>query len=118
MKTSSAKSSVTAETRISTSLKTPVIVHALFVKTLKGRLGTLLDNCSTDHYITNDMARRHKLKGEEVELLVEGIGGETTKVESKIYQVPIKDKFGQLHTIECYGMDVIATPRYDQKGNL
>ena len=110
VKTSTAKNSVTAKTRMSTSLETPVIVHAMFVKTLKGMFGTLLDNCSTDHYITNDMARKHKLRGEEVELLVEGIGGESTKVDSKIYQVPIKDKFGTLHTIECYGMDVIATP--------
>ena len=74
--------------------------------TVKGRFGTLLYNCSTDHYITNAMARKHKFVGEEVELLVEGIGGETTKVESKIYQVPIKEKSGEVHFIECYGMDV------------
>ena len=41
---------------------------------------------------------------------MEGIGGEINKVDSKIFQVPIKDKFGQEHVIECYGMDVIATP--------
>ena len=73
-------------------------------------LGTLLDNCSTDNYITNAMAEKYQLPGEDVELIVEGIGGETNKVNSKIFQVPIKDKFGQEHVIECYGMDVIATP--------
>ena len=79
VKTSSAKTSVTAKTRISSSLETPVIVQAMYVKGLKGEYGTLLDNCSTDHYITNEMAKRKKFVGEEVELLVEGIGGETTE---------------------------------------
>ena len=56
------------------------------------------------------MAEKYQLPGEDAELIVEGIGGETNKVDSKIFQVPIKDKFGQEHMIECYGMDVIATP--------
>ena len=56
------------------------------------------------------MAKKLQLPGENVELIVEGIGGESNKIKSKIYRVPIKDKFGQEHIIECYGMDVIATP--------
>ena len=73
-------------------------------------MGTLLDNCSTDNYITNSMARKNNLVGEQVELLVEGIGGEKNKVDSYVYQVPIEDKNGKVHVLECYGMDVIATP--------
>ena len=56
------------------------------------------------------MAKNLQLPGEDVKLIVEGIGGQSNKIKSKIYQVPIKDKFGQEHVIECYGMDVIATP--------
>merc|ERR1711895_7726 len=56
------------------------------------------------------MAEKYQLPGDDVKLIVEGIEGETKKVDSKIFQVPIKDKFGQEHVIECYGMDVIATP--------
>ena len=108
--TKSAKTSITAKTNISSSLETPVIVYAMYVQGLKGRIGTLLDNCSTDNYITNSMARRNNLVGEHVELLVEGIGGEKNKVDSYIFQVPIKDKTGRVHVLECYGMDVIATP--------
>ena len=110
VRTSSAKSTINTTSRVSASLKTPVIVQALLVKTMDGNFGTLLDNCSTDNYITNAMAEKYQLTGEDVELVVEGIGGETNKVDSKIFQVPIKDKFGQEHVIECYGMDVIATP--------
>merc|ERR1712041_2897 len=60
--------------------------------------------------ITNTMAKKLQLPGEDVKLIVEGIGGESNKIKSNIYRVPIKDKFGQEHIIECYGMDVIATP--------
>merc|ERR1712082_578149 len=56
------------------------------------------------------MAEKFQLPGEDIELVVEGIGGEINKVDSKIFQVPIKDKFGQEHVNECYGMNVIATP--------
>ena len=108
--TKAAKTCITVKTNISSSLETPVIVHALYVQGLKGRFGTLLDNCSTDHYITNSMARKNNLVGEQVELLVEGIGGETNRIDSTVYQVPVKDKAGQVHVLECYGMDVIATP--------
>ena len=31
-------------------------------------------------------------------------------MESKIYHVPVKEKSGEVHFIECYGMHVIATP--------
>ena len=110
VRTSSAKSTITTKSRVSASLRTLVIVQALFVKTIDKYLGTLLDNCSTDNYITNAMAKKLQLPGEDVELIVEGIGGESNKIKSKIYQVPIKDKFGQEHIIECYGMKVIATP--------
>ena len=91
-------------------MRTPVIVQALYVKAKDKYLGTLLDNCSTDNYITNAMAKKLQLPGEDVKLIVEGIGGESNKIKSKIYQVPIKDKFGQEHIIECCGMKVIATP--------
>ena len=74
------------------------------------RLGTLLDNCSTDNYVTHAMAKRLKLSGEDVELEVEGVGGVKNNVDSKIYKVPVYDIYGVEHTIECYGMDVITTP--------
>ena len=72
-------------------------------------MGTLLDNCSTDNYITNSMARKIRLQGEKVQLMVEGIGGEMQEIDSTIYRVPIKDKHGQTHFLDCYGMDMIAT---------
>jgi hypothetical protein len=56
------------------------------------------------------MARKNNLVGEQVELLVEGIGGETNRIDSTVYQVPVKNKAGQVPVLECYGMDVIASP--------
>ena len=106
--TKSAKITVT-KANVSSSVQTPVIVQALFVQGMKGRLGTLLDNCSTDNYITNKVAKKNKFQGEQVQLLVEGIGGEVQELDSMVYKVPIKDKFGDVHVLECYGMETIAT---------
>ena len=107
--TKSAKATVTVKTNVSASVENPVIVQALFVQSLAGRMGTLLDNCSTDNYITNSMARKIRLQGEKVQLMVEGIGGEMQEIDSTIYRVPIKDKHGQTHFLDCYGMEMIAT---------
>ena len=92
------------------TLDVPVIVQALFVRSGGRRLGTLLDNCSTDNYVTHDMAKKLKLSGEDVLLEVEGVGGVKTEVDSKIYKVPVTDIYGIEHTVECYGMDVITSP--------
>ena len=69
----------------------------------------MIDHCSTDHYVTLDLVKKYKFPGEAVELLVEGIGGETSSVETKLYKVPIKDKFGAVHVLDCYGLPVIAS---------
>ena len=70
-------------------------------------LGVIEDNCSTDNYITFNKAKEMQLKGIDVILKIEGINT-TEVINSKIYQVPIRDKRGTLHTIECYGLQEIA----------
>ena len=49
------------------------------------------------------------MHGEDVELIVEGIGGKETFYHSKIYQVPIVDKNGVEVVIPCYGMEEISS---------
>ena len=39
-----------------------VLLPAMYVRGVKGTYGTIMDNCSTDKYIVNDIARKHKLK--------------------------------------------------------
>ena len=68
-----------------------------------------MDNCSTDNYVVNDIARRQKLKCvREVHLEVEGMCGEVTQVDSKVYQVPVKEEYNKVQVLKCYGVDVIA----------
>ena len=58
----------------------PVMVQTAFVKTPKGvGLGAMFDLCSTDHYITHKKAKKLGCKGQEVELIVEGIKGWSTQ---------------------------------------
>ena len=88
----------------------PVMVLTQYVKGEKGQnYGTMLDHCSTDHYVTLDMVEKYNYPGEAVELLVEGIGGVTDRVETWLFKVPIKDKYGAEHVLDCYGLPVIAS---------
>ena len=41
---------------------------------------------------------------------MEGIGGKTTKTDSKLYKVPVLDASGEVHVLDCYGMEKIASP--------
>ena len=90
--------------------KFPRHVLAMFVEGSQGEsYGTVFDNCSTDNYVTNEVAETNNLKVvDEVELIVEGIGTQRTEVKTKVFAVPIKDKYGNIHTLECYGLDQIA----------
>ena len=72
----------------------PVMVLKQYVKWVKGQsYGTMIDHCSTDHYVTLDLVKKYKFPGAAVELLVVGIGGETSRVDTKLYKVPIKALF-------------------------
>ena len=90
-------------------VKNPVMLQAQFVSGPDGsRLGALLDLASTDDYITNKYARKHKLHGESILLTVGGIAGTETMIETKVYDVPIMVS-GKVYEIPCYGLDVIAS---------
>ena len=88
----------------------PVMVQAQFVTGLhNSKIGTLMDLCSTDDYVTHRYAEKKKIHGEDVELVVEGIGGSESYYKTKIYQVPVFDKNGERIDIPCYGMDEISS---------
>ena len=68
-----------------------------------------MDLCSTDDYVTHRYAKKRNFHGEDVELLVEGLGGKETFYKTKIYQVPVFDKNGVRIDIPCFGMDEISS---------
>ena len=53
-----------------------------------------MDLCSTDDYITHKVAKERGFHGEDVQLVVEGMGGKETFYDTKLYTVPIYDKYG------------------------
>ena len=87
----------------------PVMVQAQFVTGGDmSKVGTLMDLCSTDDYVTHKYARKKHIPGEDVELVVEGMGGKETFYQTKLYMVPII--VGEVrHEIPCYGMDQISS---------
>ena len=72
------------------------------------KIGVLEDNGSTANYVTHEAADKMNLKGDYIKLKVEGINT-VKEIDSKIYWVPIADKWGKLHLIQCYGLDKIAS---------
>ena len=72
----------------------PVLLPAMFVRDANNgqEYGALMDGCSTDNYVTNEAAKKHKLQPvHEVNLEVEGMCGEVTNVESKVFLVSVED---------------------------
>ena len=109
IKSSSRVAKVSSMTAQSEQAMLPVMVQAQFVSGLDGsKIGTLMDLCSTDDYVTHRYAKKHHLSGETVEVMVEGMGGKNTHYETKMYMVPIMVK-GQKYEFPCYGMDKISS---------
>ena len=90
--------------------KLPTLLFTKYVKSKRGReVGTLIDNGGTDHYVLNSSAKKLKLRGKPVELFTEGFGGNETTLSTHEYQVPVKDKYGNIYHLPCYGVDVITS---------
>ena len=95
----------------------PVLFMLLDVTTKRGDwVGALIDLASDTNYVTHQAAERLGLSGEPVTLVVHGVGGMTTKVETKRYSVGLKvgTKRGTWsnHDMFCYGLDEIARVGY------
>ena len=72
-------------------------------------MGTIIDDCSTDHYVTHAAARKYKFSGTDILLFVEGIGGKQESFKTKLYRVPVIDTDGNMVEYQCFGMQKIAT---------
>ena len=93
----------------------PVIVKTRFVSAvspinnMSGKIGAMFDDCSSDHYITHEAAKRYNFPSREVILEVEGIAGINQTLNTVIYTVTLVDVNGRKHEYECYGLDKVAT---------
>ena len=91
------------------------MVKTLFVPTVSpynnksGKLGSVIDDCSTDHYVTYRAVKKYDFPGKDVELSVEGLGGKEETYVTKLYTVPVIDVNGNAIEYHCFGMDKIAT---------
>lgn len=91
----------------------PVIMMLLEVTTNSGQLvGTLVDLASDTNYISTEAAERLKLNGENIKMIVQGVGGMEKTVTSKRYtlRLRIKTPKGTVteHKLLCYGLESIA----------
>ena len=93
----------------STNSMSPVLIQAQYVAAPDGsKIGTLLDLCSTDDYVTHKYAKKMHLEGKNVDLLIEGMGGKESRLMTKLYKVPIMVN-GSMQIIPCYGIETITS---------
>ena len=108
-KTAKTSSNSTTMTAINGDGMLPVLLQMQYVFTPGGSgVGTLLDLASTDDYVTHRYARKNKLHGADVDLIIEGMGGEEKFYKTKLYRVPIKHG-DVVYEIPCYGMEKITS---------
>ena len=87
----------------------PTILYTTFVKSVGNQVGCLIDNGSTDDYILHKTAQKLRLQSQPVELSTEGFAGVVTQVHTKVYQVPVQRKDGNVELLSCYGADKITS---------
>ncbi|RXN38928.1 gag-pol fusion poly [Labeo rohita] len=91
----------------------PVVMMLMGVTTNSGCLiGALIDLASDTNYITNETADHLGLCGENIKLIVHGVGGMKKTVLTKRYSMRLKVKTSKgkvvEHRILCYGLENIA----------
>lgn len=91
----------------------PVIMMLKEVTTNTGqKIGTLIDLASDTNYITHEAADRLRLRGEEINLVVHGVGKMAIHVRTKRYllRIRVRTPVGteRAHQLVCYGLEEIA----------
>lgn len=91
----------------------PVIMMLKEVTTNAGQtIGTLIDLASDTNYITHKAADRLGLSGEEINLVVHGVGKMAIRVRTKRYLLRIRVRTSagseKAHQHVCYGLEEIA----------
>ena len=79
------------------------------VKTKKGTANVMWDNAASLFFITNAKAKQEKLKGVQVNLLIMKIGGQSKKIETVKYKLPLLDTQGHTVEFKVYGIDKITS---------
>ena len=88
----------------------PAILMTSYVKGKgKTKYGALYDRGSTDSYITIKKAKELGLEGVPAELIVEGIGGQVSVVDTKLYDVLLVDKYGKHRKLEAFGLEKVCS---------
>lgn len=91
----------------------PVIMMLLEVTSNSGQLvGTLIDLASDTNYISSEAAERLKLRGKNIKMIVQGVGGMEKTVVTRRYtlRLRITTPKGTVteHKLLCYGLENIT----------
>ena len=72
-------------------------------------INILWDSGASLCLLTFNKAKAMNLSGKPTYISLVKVGGETDYVPSFVYQVPLKDKQGRIHTIQAFGIETISS---------
>ena len=88
--------------------KSVCIFQVQRIRTKKSWINVMWDSAASLCFITNEKAKAEKLQGKEVELTITKVGGETEKLQTYKYNLPLIDLKGDQVILEVYGIDKIT----------
>ena len=88
--------------------KSACIFQVQRIRTKKSWMNVMWDSAASLCFITNEKAKAEKLQGKEVELTITKVGGETEKLQTYKYNLPLIDLKGDQVILEVYGIDKIT----------
>ena len=74
------------------------------------KLNVLWNGGRTLSFITFQKAEELNLKGRTIKLGIISVGGSSSQIDSRLYDLQLIDKTGKVHTIKVYGMEKISSP--------
>ena len=87
----------------------PTMLMIQYAFTSKGdKVWVLWDSASDTNYCTKELAKRLKLVGDPFILVINGIAGIQTRVETVRYVIKLRSKFGSVPVV-VYSIDELAT---------
>lgn len=74
----------------------------------------LWDHGSTTELVTFRYAEQNNLSGTNCSLDLSGVGGNSKTFQTKLYCVPVLDRYGEVHEIHAFGIEKITSQLQDQ----
>lgn len=103
----------TIDTKGESCDNTKCLLQIMKVRSVNGNLSVLWDSGASVSLITFRKAKELKLSGKEVQLSVVKVGGQSERIISSLYTLPLLDRNNNVIKVKVYGMECISRGQND-----